>query len=94
MVALEAGICCTPTIASRVGGLSEAINDGETGFLVDVNNNDLLAETIIKVLTNDSLRKRLGDNARARVLDNYTWDKISTKIERIYKEVLADSLTR
>jgi len=93
IVALEAGICSKPVIASNIGGLNEAVVDGETGFLVDVRNPTLLAEAITKILSDNSLARRLGENARKRILENFTWDRISTKVECIYKAALAESST-
>lgn len=92
IVALEAGICGKPVVASNAAGLNEVVVDGETGFLVDVKDPDLLAETLIKVLSNNSLQRQLGENAKTRVLENFTWDRISAKVEGIYEAALAESL--
>lgn len=85
MVVLEASACGRPVIASNIGGLNEAVVDGETGFLVDVKDPSLLAATIVKVLSDDPLRRQLGENARGRVLENFTWDRICSQVERIYE---------
>ena len=85
IVVLEAGACGRPVIASDIGGLNEAVVDGETGFLVDVKDPSLFAATIVKVLSDDPLRRQLGENARGRVLESFTWDRICSQVERIYE---------
>jgi len=50
MVALEAMACCTPVIASKVGGLTSFIQDELTGFLVPEEDEMSLAEKILKLL--------------------------------------------
>ena len=85
IVVLEAGACGKPVIASDIAGLNEAVVDGKTGFLVDVEDTGLFAATIVKVLSDDPLRRQLGENARGRVLENFTWDRICSQVERIYE---------
>ncbi len=60
MVALEAMACASPVIASRVGGLTETIRDGVTGFLVPEGDAPALAERLETVLADPDLRWRLG----------------------------------
>jgi len=91
IVVLEAGICAKPVIASNIGGLNEAVVDGETVFLVDVKDASVLARTIIRVLLSSRLQRQLGGNARRRILEDFTWDRIGAKTESIYKAVLAGS---
>jgi len=87
-VALEAGMCGKPVVASNTGGLTESVVDQETGFLVNVKSPSFFAEAVIKLLSDESLRERLGENGRKRVLGNFTWDKIALKIESIYRAAL------
>jgi len=53
-----------PVITTGVGGLDENVVDGETGFIVPVNDADALAERLRMVGDNDALRLRMGCNAR------------------------------
>ena len=86
MVALEAMACGTPVIASRVGGLTYTVRDGETGFLVQEKAPKALAEKLELVLTDECLRKRLGHRA-TQVVREYSWDVISEAIEDLYAEL-------
>ncbi len=86
MVALEAMACGTPVIASRVGGLTVTVRDGETGFLVPEKNPKALAEKLELILTDKSLRDRLGTRA-THVAASYGWETIADEIERLYAEL-------
>jgi glycosyltransferase involved in cell wall biosynthesis len=59
----EALACGTPVVATAVGGIPEQVTDNETGFLVPPRVATTMAEAIIKILTNEALRVRLGSNA-------------------------------
>lgn len=86
MVALEAMACATPVIASRVGGLTFTVRDGETGFLVPERDPDALADKLELVITDTELRQRLGARA-AEVAAEYSWDVVADEIEGLYAEL-------
>jgi D-inositol-3-phosphate glycosyltransferase len=86
MVALEAMACGTPVIASRVGGLTYTVRDGETGFLVPERDPKALAEKLEMVLTDAALRRRLSRRA-IEVAASYSWDKVTDQIEGLYREM-------
>ena len=83
MVALEAMACATPVIASRVGGLTFTVRDGETGYLVPEKDPKALAEKLELVLTDRALRERLGNRA-VRVARTYGWENVADEIEDLY----------
>jgi D-inositol-3-phosphate glycosyltransferase len=86
MVALEAMACGTPVIASRVGGLTFTVRDGETGFLVPEKDPKALAEKLELVLTDECLRRRLGRRA-VQVAASYSWDIVADDIGALYTEL-------
>jgi D-inositol-3-phosphate glycosyltransferase len=86
MVALEAMACGTPVIASRVGGLTYTVRDGETGFLVPERDPKALADKLELVLENECLRHRLGRRA-LHVAQSYSWDVVVDEIEDLYGEL-------
>jgi D-inositol-3-phosphate glycosyltransferase len=86
MVALEAMACGTPVIASRVGGLTYTVRDGETGFLVPEKDPKALAEKLELLLTDECLRKRLGHRA-TQVVRAYSWDVVTEAVEDVYAEL-------
>ncbi len=87
MVALEAMACGTPVVASQVGGLAFLIQNGVTGFVVPGGDHLALSERLTQLLNQPDLRERLGQQAAAYAQD-YSWEKISTSILDLYKEVL------
>ena len=60
MVALEAALMKRPVVATRDGGLPEAVVDGHTGFLVESGDEKGLERSILRVLENSELAARLG----------------------------------
>ena len=86
MVALEAMACGTPVIASRVGGLTYTVRDGETGLLVPERDPEALADKLELVLVDECLRSRLGRRA-AQVAKGYSWSVVTEDVEAIYAEL-------
>jgi len=85
---LEAEASAKPVVAFRVGGVKEAVSDGNSGFLVERGNSDGLAEAILNLLSNPSLRQSMGEKGREFVQHNFTWDICAEKMLRVYREAL------
>ena len=65
-VIIEAAACGIPAIGSRIYGLTDAIVDEETGYLVDMGDINALSDRMVLLGSDDSLRVRLGDTAMKR----------------------------
>ncbi len=89
LAALEAMACHVPVIATAVGGLPEVVIDGETGFLVPVGDVQAMAEAGIRVLTDESLGRRLGRNGRKRAVEAFDQDRVVGRYREIYERVVA-----
>ncbi len=87
--ALEAMATATPVIATRVGGLADALTDGVTGRLVPERNVEALAVAIGDLLGDATLRGRLGQAARASVADRFGWDQVIDRFEFAYDRAAA-----
>jgi glycosyltransferase involved in cell wall biosynthesis len=87
LVALEAMASGTPVVASRVGGLSEVVADGETGFLTPPGDVAALRERLEQLLGDPILARRMGDNARALVLERFTWVKVAERCLDAYADL-------
>ena len=83
---LEAMASGKPVVASNTGGIPEIISDGESGILVKPDDPDALAESILTLLRNDTLRNRLSGNA-LKTAANYSWGKIAEKYISLYKHL-------
>lgn len=87
MVALEAMACGTPVIASDVGGLAYLVRHGRTGYRVPPRDPRALAEKIIHLLTDEGLRRRMGQRASCWA-EGYAWPLIADRIEAVYAELV------
>ena len=85
---LEALLARSAVVATDVGSVAEAIRDGETGLLVPPENPAALAAALRRVLGDDALRRRLGEDGRRLVLERYTADHMTSAFERLYAEML------
>lgn len=75
MTILEAMAHKKPIVATRVGGNSEVVKNGETGLLVAPEMPVFLTDAIVTLLEDDMLRKKLGEGAFALLVKNYTIEK-------------------
>jgi glycosyltransferase involved in cell wall biosynthesis len=85
---LEAQASAKPVVAFKVGGVMEAVLDGNSGFLVERGSSDALAEAILRLLSNPALRRKIGTKGREFVLHNFTWDICAEKMFSVYHEAL------
>jgi radical SAM protein with 4Fe4S-binding SPASM domain len=85
---LEAAATGLPTIASRTGGVPEAIADGETGILVPPGDALAASQAIARVLADRSFARTLGDRGRARVLRDLACDRAAGRLLAIWSELL------
>jgi N-acetyl-alpha-D-glucosaminyl L-malate synthase BshA len=86
LAALEAMACEVPVVASRVGGIPEVIKDGETGFLHPPDALDAMAESAVRLLTDDDLRHRMGQAACRRVRVEFCAERVVPMYEACYLE--------
>ncbi len=72
-------------VATDVGGNAEAVRSGETGLLVPAGDVFALAEELKRLVEDVSLRRRLADNARRFVENNFNWDRCVAAHEAVYR---------
>ena len=94
LVILEAMACETAVVASNVGGIPEIVVEGETGLLVDYDEDDAdsfttrLAGVIEHVLDDPPLAARMGQAGRRRVLESFGWPAIAARTVALYETLL------
>ena len=89
-VTLEAMSLGRPLVASRVGGLQDAVVDGETGLLVPVGDAHALAEALASLARDPERLKRMGEAARARFESHYTITHMATSWRRAWERAVSD----
>jgi glycosyltransferase involved in cell wall biosynthesis len=77
-----------PVVATTVGGLPEAIDDGETGLLVPPGDDAALAEAIVMLLRDDALRRRMGEEGRRRLEARAGGEAVADATLQTYRRAL------
>ena len=88
---LEASACEKPVIASNIGGLTEVVLNGNTGFLVEPENSDAVVFAIEKLIKNEELRKKMGVNGRIFVQKQFNFDNNVNDTLAIYKQLITNT---
>jgi glycosyltransferase involved in cell wall biosynthesis len=88
MVAAEAMMRGVPVVASRVGGLSEIVSDGETGLLVAPQDVGGLAQALLRLLRDRASAERMGRAARERACRYFSRDVYVTLFLEIFEQVI------
>lgn len=86
---LEAAATGLPTVATRTGGVPEAIADGETGMLVSPGDAEGAARAIERLLDDRSLSRTLGERGRARVVAELSQGRACERILDVWSSILA-----
>lgn len=86
---LEAMASGCAVVGSKNGGMSEMIEDGVSGMLVDPERPDEVADAILKLLADDDLRRKMGKNAADRVRENFSVGRITAQTLEIYRRSIA-----
>lgn len=84
---LDAMVHSVPCVASDAGGLPETVIDGKTGFTCHVEDVEGFASKIIELLSNPSLRERMGKAGRQRVAELFSEEEQERKIIGLYKRL-------
>ncbi len=87
IVLLEAAAAKTPVIGTRVGGIPEAMSDGENGFLVEHKDHLGLSEKICYLLEDEKLCDEMGSKGR-EFSSGFSWTSIVNQLESEYLELL------
>lgn len=77
-----------PVIATSVGSIPEVVDHGVTGFVIEPKNSKQIAENIIYLLQNPTLRKKMGENGFEKLQRDMNWNNIADKTKNVYLDSL------
>ncbi len=87
--AMMSGSC---VVTTRGHGSEEIIDNNKTGILVEPNSIDALSVAMNDLLSNSSKVNEIGNNARKYAKNNFSWNKVVSKLDNILKEVIKNSI--
>lgn len=88
--AVEAMACGTPVIACAAGALREVMTQSQGGVTVPIDDAEALGKAITELMAQPDRRRALAETGRARVNENFSWQRIAAKTAEVYAEVLAE----
>lgn len=87
IILLEAMAVGKPIVATNIEGYASLVNNGVEGLLVPPKDREQLAQALLSLATDESLRQKMGANGRTKALE-YGWDRISQRVLDYYKGIL------
>ena len=85
-IMLEAMACGTPVLATPVGAIPDVIIDGKTGFIMENNSPECIAENVIRALNSPDLEE-IAENGRRFVEENFTFEKVVENWKKILQSI-------
>jgi len=89
-VIIEAAASGIPAIGSRIYGISDAIDNEQTGLMFEVGNVSELGESMLEMIDNSDKRQQMGTLARKRAVELFQSDMVSRELAIFYQQLLAD----
>jgi glycosyltransferase involved in cell wall biosynthesis len=87
---LETAACGRAMLTTAVPGCGDFVRDGIEGLVVPPDDAPALAEALVRLAADPALVARMGEAARARVLDGYTEAQVGAAVVGLYRDMLAD----
>ena len=84
---IEAMLAARPVVATRVGGIPEAVIDGESALLVEPEDEEAIAAALLRLIGDRALARRLGSNARGAAASRFSTERMVDEWLRIYRDV-------
>ena len=92
IVALEAMLAEVPIVVSDIGGLNEIVDHRETGMKSYCGNSNSLADSILELLFDQQLYRNIAKKAKAKVRNNYNWNKIAQDTHFMYQKAICETM--
>lgn len=89
MEAMSAGL---PVVATNVGSVADLVDDGESGFVIEPDNPEILAKTLLSLVQHDELRRKMSEAARAKALREFSLERMARDYAEFYRGIVAGKL--
>jgi glycosyltransferase involved in cell wall biosynthesis len=89
---IEAAACALPAIASRIYGITDAVEDGVTGILFPAADITALTQSLLKLIEENDTLKKMGKAACVRALELFSSEKNSHEMLMLYEQLVLDSI--
>ena len=88
---IEAQAACIPVVSTDVGGVRDVVLDGDTGFVVPVNDSEKFAEKVLELVENEKKRSEMSQNGWTFVRDKFNYNTLVSNMDHLYRELLKKS---
>jgi glycosyltransferase involved in cell wall biosynthesis len=78
-----------PVVGTRIGAVPELVEEGVCGFLVDAGDVAALADRLERLVADAALRRSMGERARRRARERYTWESVAARMAESVRAALA-----
>ena len=89
-VLVEGMACGLPAIAVDAHGPATIVEDGETGLLVPPDDEEAMAEALVRIVNDGDERRRMGELAYIRSRERYSWPALAARVAAVYDDLSAD----
>jgi glycosyltransferase involved in cell wall biosynthesis len=86
---LEAMAAGLPVVVTKTGGMIDAVNSEQIGFLIEPGDADALRDRIQNLCSKEQLRRDMATNAREYVRRTHSWETIIEQLTDIYEQVIS-----
>lgn len=89
-VVIEALFCKIPVVAYNIGGIGEVVEDGQSGFLISLNDEAAFAEKTVALARDGAMRKAFGEKGFEKVKRQFLIPKIAQDFFRLYQKITSE----
>ncbi|GAH82951.1 unnamed protein product, partial [marine sediment metagenome] len=86
---LEAMAVGTPIVASNIEGYASVVTHGVEGLLVPPKNEEMLAQALVSLMTDEPLRRQMGARGQSKAQD-YSWEHLAKRVLNYYLRILSE----